>query len=96
MEPVLALTEAEFRVFAEKLEVFANRLTAKERGFLTGILVGATVAMTTDLPGNPDSAGGAIQTNLAYALWHSTLSQDRVFVRNPLPVTPDEHAGDTS
>jgi hypothetical protein len=79
------LTEAEFRAFAEKLEAFANQLTAKERDFLTGILMGATVAMTLDLPGHPDSGDGAVQTNLAFALWQSTVSLERAFSRNPLP-----------
>lgn len=90
--PATTLTEAEFRIFADKLEGFAHRLSAKERSFLTGILVGATVAMAGDLPGHRDSGDGAIQVNLAYALWQSTLLPERAFSHNPLPIGPHQSA----
>jgi hypothetical protein len=79
------LTEAEFRAFADELEAFSRQLTAKERSFLTSILVRATVAMALELPGDADSPDTAMQANLAYALWQSMAAPDSGVTRNPLP-----------
>ena len=80
------LTEAEFRAFVAALEGFARHLTAKERSFLTSILVRATVAMAAELPGDTDSPDTALPANLAYALWQSTVSSTSAFTRNPQPI----------
>lgn len=81
------LTEAEFRAFVAEIEAFARHLTAKERSFLTSILVRATVAMSVELPGNGDSPDTALQANLAYALWQATTTPGQAFIRNPQPVS---------
>lgn len=80
------LTNTEFRLFAEQLELFARGLRPRERAFLTSILLRAITGDPHDLlTFGPDQDSG-IATGLAFALWRSGQLSDDLISLNPQPL----------
>jgi len=79
-----AMTEAEFRAFAERLNGFAEDLAPNERHFLTTILARASIRLQPDL--DPYSLGpdSSICTELAFSIWRSM--SERSIGANPHPI----------
>lgn len=82
------LTEAEFRVFIERLDTFARRLAPNERLFLMIILARASVARSLDLQGYGLYPESAICGELAFSIWQSTVTPEQFIAPNPQPIPP--------
>ncbi|HLJ68487.1 MAG TPA: hypothetical protein VKX16_14125 [Chloroflexota bacterium] len=84
------MTEAEFRVFADRLHQFALTLSRKERLFLMAILARASSRGDSDVETDPSDPEWAISAELAFSIWQSMSSLGRSIGANPLPLPATE------
>ena len=86
-----AMTEAEFRLFADRLHQFTLGLSRKERLFLMAILARASTRGDSDNEPALSDPEWAISAELAFSIWQSMSTLGRSIGVNPLPLPATEH-----